>query len=66
MKSPRHSRGFVCLQIILDRSVDLAGTDASSAYLSPENCAVFFNSDSLDVGVPFSSGMSVRVAYIVP
>ena len=51
---------------LLDRSVDLAGTDASGAYLSPENCAVFFNSDSLDVGVPFSSGMSVRVAYIVP
>ena len=49
----------------LDGSCNLAGTDASGANVFLGNCAVFFNSDSLDIGVPFPSCMSVGVAHVI-
>lgn len=49
----------------LDCSGNLTGANASCTNILSGYCAVFFNFNSLDIGVPFSSGMFVRVAHVI-
>ena len=50
---------------VLDGAVDLACSDASGAYVSFSYFAIVIDSNSLNVGIPFSLGMSVGMGYIV-
>lgn len=49
----------------LDGTVDLIGSDASGTNISSSYCSVVIDSDSLDVRIPFSSGMSIGMGYVV-
>jgi hypothetical protein len=47
------------LKAVLDGAVYLACSDASCAYVGFSYFAVIFDSDSLDIRIPFSLSMSV-------
>lgn len=49
----------------LDGPGYFTGTDASRAYVFSGDGAIFNYSNRLDVGVPFSSGMSIGMAHVV-
>jgi hypothetical protein len=46
-------------------SGDFTGSDASCAYVLSGNGTAFLYLDGLDVYVPFSSGMTIGMGYIV-
>jgi hypothetical protein len=46
-------------------SGDFAGTDAARADVLSDDGAVFLDSDTLNVGIPLSSGVSVGVGNVV-
>ena len=49
----------------LDSAVDFVAPNASCAYVLSRNCTVFFNFYSLNIRIPFSSGMSVGMGNVI-
>lgn len=49
----------------LDGTVDLVRSDASCANVCSSYCTVVVDSYSLNVGIPLSSSVSVRMGYTV-
>ena len=49
----------------LDGAVDFVAAYASCAYVLSRNCSVLFNFYSLNVCIPFSSGMPVGMGNVV-
>ena len=49
----------------LDGTVYFAGSQASSAYFGFSDCTVLFDPYSLNISIPFSSGVSVGMGYII-
>ena len=49
----------------LDGTVDLAGSHALRANIGSSDRTVIIDSDRLDVGIPLSSRMSIRMGYLI-
>ena len=56
----------VCVLMQLDGTVYFSGSQAFRADIGSSDRAIVINSYSLNIRVPFSSGMSVRMGNLIP